>query len=172
MTFEWNAPCYIRRAGWFIYANRIHYEYKTVERRYIQEEPRIKAAAKEKSHFSRKSTHFQFKHDLGTTLALARFEPAIVGFPFFFPTGQRLNKEKRSQESTKRFFPPHTSYTHKCYAFTRKNEHGLEIYVYGRNCYKFYKDELGLVANVYVIHLVPYSIYSYYRTCVFVCSGV
>ena len=62
--------------------------------------------AKEKSHFSRKSTHFQFKHDFDTTSALARFEPAIERFfNFYFSTGQRLNKEKRSQEPTKRFFP-------------------------------------------------------------------
>ena len=151
MTFEWNAPCYIRRAGWFIYANSIHYEYKTVERRYIQEEPRIKAMAKEKSHFSRKSIHFQFKHDLGTTSALARFEPAIVSFFknfFIFPLVSDLTKKNVHRNRLSAFFSPHTSYTHKCYVFTRKNEHGLEIYVYGRYCYKFYKDELGLVANV------------------------
>ena len=63
VTFEWNAPCYIHQAGWFTNANRIHYESKTVERQYIQEEPRMKAIAKEKSHFSRKSTHFQL-HDV------------------------------------------------------------------------------------------------------------
>ena len=70
MTFEWNAPRYIRWARWFTYANRTHYEYITAERRYIQEETRIKAKAKEKSHFSRKSAHFQFKHDFSTTSAL------------------------------------------------------------------------------------------------------
>ena len=51
--------------------HRIYYEYKTVERRYIQE-PRIKAIDKEKSPISREPTHFQFKHDFGTTSALAR----------------------------------------------------------------------------------------------------
>ena len=37
-----------------------------------QEGPRIKAIAKEKSQFSRKSIHFQFKRDFGTTSTLAR----------------------------------------------------------------------------------------------------
>ena len=126
MTFEWNAPCYIRRAGWFTYANRIYYEYKTVERRYIQEEPRIKAIAKEKSHFSRKSTHFQFKHDFATTSALARCTLIWARdsplFDFFFShwsAAQQKKKVHRNRPSA--FFPPHTFYTHKCYAFTRKN---------------------------------------------------
>ena len=112
MTFEWNAPCYIRRAGWFTYANRIYYEYKTVERRYIQEEPRIKAIAKEKSHFSRKSTHFQFKHDFATTSALARCTLIWARdsplFDFFFPTGLRLNKEKKFTGIDQALFFPHT----------------------------------------------------------------
>ena len=125
MTFEWNAPCYIRRAGWFIYAHSIHYEYKTVERRYIQEEPRIKAIAKEKSHFSRKSTHFQFKHDFATTSALARCtliwarDSPLFDFFSHWSAAQQRKKVHRNRPSA--FFPPHTFYTHKCYAFTRKN---------------------------------------------------
>ena len=92
----------------------------------------------------------RLRHDLGTTSALARFEPAIVRFLFFFffPLVSDLTKKNVHRNRLSAFFPPHTSYTRKCYAFTRKNEYGLEIYVYGRYCYKFYKDELGLVANV------------------------
>ena len=133
MTFEWSAPCYIRRAGWFTYAKRIRCEYKTVQRRYIQEEPGIKATAQEKSHFSRKSTHFQFKHDFGTTSArlrhdfgttsaLARCTLIWVGDspPFDFPLVSSSTKKKVHRNRPSAVFPPHTSYNHKCYSFTRK----------------------------------------------------
>ena len=50
----------------------------------------------------------RLRHDFGTRTIWARDSP----FFFFFSTGQRLNKEKRSQESTKRFFSP----THLLYS--------------------------------------------------------
>ena len=84
-------------------------------------------------------------HDFGTRTIWARDSPF---YHFFFPLVSDLTKKNVHRNRLSAFFPPHTSYTRKCYAFTRKNEHGLEIYVYGRYCYKFYKDELGLVANV------------------------
>ena len=111
MTFEWNAPCYIRRAGWFTYAKRIRCEYKIVQRRYIQEEPGIKATAQEKSHFSRKSTHFQFKHDFGTTSARLRhshdvhlFEPAIV-YDLIFHWSAAQQRKKFTGIDQALFFP-------------------------------------------------------------------
>ena len=113
---------YIRRAGWFTYAKRIRCEYKNVQRRYIQEEPGIKATAQEKSHFSRKSTHFQFKHDFGTTSALARCTLIWAGDSprFDFPLVSSSTKKKVHRNRPSAIFPPHTSYNHKCYSFTRK----------------------------------------------------
>ena len=87
----------------------------------------------------------RLRHD-GTRTIWARDSP-FSSF-FFFPLVSDLTKKNVQRNRLSAFFPPHTSYTRKCYAFTRKNEYGLEIYVYGRYCYKFYKDELGLVANV------------------------
>ena len=68
VTFEWNTPWYIRRVGCLTYANRIQIGRASIH-------PRIKAIAKEKSHFSRKSTHFQFRHDFGTRTMYINLSP-------------------------------------------------------------------------------------------------
>ena len=79
MTFEWNAPCYIRWARWFTYANRTHYEYITAERRYIQEETRLKAKAKEKKLFLKEISSLpvqtRLQHDFGTQTIYTNLSP-------------------------------------------------------------------------------------------------
>ena len=63
--------------------------------------------AKEKKPFLKEvhslPVQTRLRHDFGTRTIWARDSPFSS---FFFSTGQRLNKEKRSEESTKRFFSP------------------------------------------------------------------
>ena len=68
------------------------------------------------------TTSARLRHDFGTTSALARCTLTWVGDSprFDFPLVSSSTKKKVHRNRPSAIFPPHTSYNHKCYSFTRK----------------------------------------------------